>query len=141
MLTSPLFSSSEGDPQQRTLSIDPQQHVTAIHIRAGALIDGMTMVRSDGHRVTVGGTGGSLIELTWRPDDQNVLLGFYGGCGGHLHNVGVVVKHFVGDADPLNTRDTETTAPTLSADVLQVLFDAHGLTTDVKYVNPVFSYV
>jgi hypothetical protein len=133
-----VFASSEGAPQQRSLSIDAQQFVTALHIRAGSLIDGMSIGRSDGQTVRGGGSGGSLIELTWHPNDQETLLGFYGGCGGHLHNIGVVIKHIVGGgAVPSSTSVPAATTEILSADVLQVLFDAHGVTNDVKYINTV----
>jgi hypothetical protein len=140
VLSSPLFASSEGAPQQSSFSIEAQQFATTLHVRAGSLVDGMSIGRSDGQRVTVGGSGGSLIELNWHPNDQETLLGFYGGCGGHLHNIGVVVKHIVGGGTVPSSIPEPTAAAAvdvLSADVLQVLYDAHGFTNDVKYINTV----
>lgn len=137
-LLSPIFSSSEGSPQQSSFSMGPQHYVTALQVRAGSLIDGMSISRSDGQRVTVGGSGGSLIEVTWHPNDQETLLGFFGGCGGHLHNVGVVIKHIIGESSvPFSAVDPAAASYVLSADVLQVLYDAHGFMNDVKYINTV----
>jgi hypothetical protein len=63
-------------------------------------VDSITLKTRKGQSFKVGGDGGGESISFDIPDDQ-MICGFYGGTGGHLHNIGVILCDFsVADDTP-----------------------------------------
>ena len=114
-LQSPLFSSDDDHPTRYSLILSPTQKVIKISVRAGDLIDSIhitvveTATEQFGSHVeaeeidvtkadsgvevlhSFGGQGGSVQKTLAIPQGWE-FFGFYGGKGGHLHNLGVILK-------------------------------------------------
>ena len=73
-----------------TLSLTAGERIVSVHMRYGNIVDSLRVVTSRGQNRTFGGPGGDehvnyRVPAGWR------LVGFFGGVGGHLHNLGVVI--------------------------------------------------
>ena len=114
-LQSPLFSSDNDHPTRYSLILSPTEKVIKISVKAGDLIDSIhiTVVETATEQLnshievehihvaqtdsrsevihSFGGQGGS-VEKTLVIPQGWVFFGFYGGKGGHLHNLGVILK-------------------------------------------------
>ena len=80
------------EPTQRTLILDHDndERVASIHVRYGVIVDNLRIVTTTGREMTWGGPGGD--ETTnYRVPEGWKLVGFFGGVGGHLHKLGVVI--------------------------------------------------
>ena len=89
-LRSPLLSSSHDSPTGKSLIIAENDYVHKVSIRYGSLVDSVKVTTKLGMTCSWGGEGGGemnevVIPVGWK------FCGFYGGTGGHLHNLGVVV--------------------------------------------------
>ena len=60
---------------------------TSIMIGSGAVVDGIEFQTLSGRKIHVGGKGGDKKVINLPKD--SVILGTFGGFGGHLHNVGI----------------------------------------------------
>lgn len=67
-----------------------QQVVTKISIKAGGILDSLTVRTSSGRQKKWGGDGGG-ISHTWHIPLGCSFLGFHGGLGGHIHSLGVTL--------------------------------------------------
>lgn len=66
---SPIFSSTEGNPRAKALSLQSSsvnRRIREVHVRAGALIDGLSLVTDDGEVWQCGGHGGELHKVRSR---------------------------------------------------------------------------
>ena len=57
--------------------------------RAGDLIDELIIKTNKGKTHKFGGSGGNHFSI----ECGKKVVAFYGGVGGHLHNIGVYYKH------------------------------------------------
>lgn len=64
--------------------------VTEVSVKAGSLVDSLLVRTSKGKEKKWGGDGGHL-QHTWHVPAGSSFLGFHGGVGGHLHNLGVTL--------------------------------------------------
>lgn len=82
-----------GNPTSSKLLLSVGERVVSVHLKYGTLIDSIRFVTTTGCRrrsKTFGGPGGDnsvsyTVPAGWK------LAGFFGGVGGHLHNLGVIV--------------------------------------------------
>ena len=63
--------------------------ISKISIRYGNIVDGLTFTIDDVDNI-YGGTGGEFENVVFIPEGF-VLIGFFGGIGGHLHNLGIIL--------------------------------------------------
>ena len=68
-----------------------KDRISSVSARTGALVDHITLHRADGTNLDFGGAGGGQSRTVEIPRGWS-LYGFYGGIGGHLHNVGIIVS-------------------------------------------------
>jgi len=100
---SPTFTSTSDDPQAFVWTINDSSvyppkslkghsfdRITSIVVKHGALIDSITIETLHKKKFRAGGDGGGSTTKLEVPDNCNVC-GFFGGLGGHLHNLGVVL--------------------------------------------------
>ena len=79
------------NPQESLISLaNIQSKIIKIAIKYGNIIDGLSLITEDGQEFNYGGNGGEFRECLSIPPGYE-LTGFYGGVGGHLHNLGVVL--------------------------------------------------
>merc|ERR1711991_21850 len=79
------------DPTENILSLDTtESKIVKISIRYGNIIDGISLSTKDGKEHVYGGAGGEFEETLVIPAGYE-LNGFYGGIGGHLHHLGVIL--------------------------------------------------
>ena len=79
------------DPTENTLPLDStESKIVKISIRYGNIIDGISLSTKDGKEHVYGGAGGEFEETLVIPAGYE-LNGFYGGIGGHLHHLGVIL--------------------------------------------------
>ena len=90
ILTSPPFTSREDNPVPHRIKLKSNEKIIQIIIKAGALVDGITIITSTGSSIHVGGAGGD--TYSYSIDDNEELIGFYGGIGGHLHSIGLILR-------------------------------------------------
>ena len=64
------------------------EYIEVVKISCGILIDSIYILTNFGNLFNYGGKGGSYNEIDYR-EENNQILGFYGGYGGNLHNIGV----------------------------------------------------
>ena len=84
------ISGQHGNPTTSTLALEAGERIVSVHHRRGDVIDSLRLVTSAGREETFGGPGGGeptnyRVPAGWR------LVGFFGGVGGHLHSLGVVI--------------------------------------------------
>ena len=83
------------------------EKVVSVHIRFGSVLDSIRLVTSSGRDLTRGGAGGAesanfRVPIGWK------LVGFFGGCGGHVHNLGCIL---VAEASTADGRPTALREP------------------------------
>jgi hypothetical protein len=71
-------------------NIPPGDKIVSIAVKYGNLVDSICLTTVQGRSMKVGGTGGQHYRKLTVPPGK-VVIGFYGGTGGHLHNLGVVL--------------------------------------------------
>jgi hypothetical protein len=78
-----IFPNSENKVKERSLKLSPNEFVSKIYIRAGAVVDHLSFITSAGSIVSGGSYGGSgkLYEI---PNDFT-FVGFIGGLQSNLH--------------------------------------------------------
>lgn len=64
--------------------------VTSISVKAGCILDSLTIRTSTGREKKWGGDGGDTCH-TWKVPPGCAFLGFRGGIGGHIHCLGVTL--------------------------------------------------
>lgn len=69
------------------VSLNPGEYISGVSGKGGDIIDSLTITTSAGNSYTFGGTGGNPFAVPI-PVGKRVV-GFHGGCGGHVHNIGV----------------------------------------------------
>ena len=80
---------------KQVLDLSGGDEVTKVSVRAGAIVDSVAITTRNGQVLRAGGQGGAdagVWELHEQDQDQASFAGFFGGTGGHLHNLGVVVR-------------------------------------------------
>lgn len=89
---SPLFASYNDNPTLKTLDLNNNfagnSQISQIDIRCGALIDKIE-INAD-HIFSCGGDGGDNKSFSFPLGSE--LVGFFGGTGGHLHNLGLIIR-------------------------------------------------
>lgn len=92
------FYSTSFDDNPETISFDIKSDgLEKVIIRSGSLIDRIELRLNSGKEITVGGTGGEEISfnfLNWLQYTDKLIrpIGFFGGTGGHLHNLGLIFR-------------------------------------------------
>ena len=66
------------------------EYINSITLRAGDIVDGLKLTTNLGKSYSFGGPGGTPQQVYIAPGTQPI--GFYGGIGGHLHNLGVYYR-------------------------------------------------
>lgn len=91
--SSNIFTSTEGNPRKRSFIMNSSARLASINCHCGALIDRIELAPSnkDLSSFVVGGHGGERIEISFT-NHQKEVMGFFGGTGGHLHNLGIVLR-------------------------------------------------
>lgn len=89
-ITSPPFTSSQDSPTPNRIKLRANEKIKQVVIQAGALVDGITITTSLGNTTHVGGTGGE--TYVFNINDNEEVIGFYGSLGGHLHNIGLILR-------------------------------------------------
>jgi hypothetical protein len=97
-ISSNLALGFEDAPVQASMSFDEGEQVVRIEIRAGSLVDGLRIITSSGRELSAGGNGGQLIG--YDVPKGMALLGFYGGKGGHIHNLGIILQSVAEEPAP-----------------------------------------
>ncbi len=90
VISSPPYTSLQDDPIPHKIKLKLNEKIIQIIINAGSLVDGIKIITSLGNSLQVGGTGGD--TYSYCIDDNEELIGFYGGIGGHLHHIGLVLR-------------------------------------------------
>jgi len=83
----PIEMGNNDNPYEQVLNLDTGEYITEISGRSGNIIDRLEIRTNLGKFIAVGGNGGSPFRFTLPYGSQ--VVGFYGGVGGHLHNIGV----------------------------------------------------
>eukprot|EP01038_Epipyxis_sp_PR26KG_P015916 gene15916-21592_t len=91
MFTTPLFSSQHDNPIKHSFELSENDSVSMISIKYGNLVDSVSIETKLGKKIKVGGNGGEFTATIRIPDNYN-FHGFFGGTGGHLHNLGVILR-------------------------------------------------
>ena len=84
-----LVLGSEDAPMQNSLAFAQGEKITRVSARCGALVDAIRVTTSAGREISAGGTGGT--ETVFEVPEDLFVLGFYGGKGGHIHNIGLIL--------------------------------------------------
>ena len=90
---SPLFASYNDNPTLQTLNLKQDTEkcqIEKVNVRCGALIDKVEFVMNNDSIFSGGGDGGD--SKTFQIPEGWELIGFFGGTGGHLHNIGIIIK-------------------------------------------------
>lgn len=74
------------------------QVVTEVSVKAGCVVDSLSIQTSKRQEKKWGGDGGDR-QQTWRVPAGSSFLGFHGGVGGHLHSLGVTLAVRGGEID------------------------------------------
>jgi hypothetical protein len=102
-LKSNKYSSSVGNPQAKQIALSESIGISQLNCQLGALVDRIEVITRDANNsnslstVVAGGNGGGRYEIKFDPVENNVnaskeLMGFFGGTGGHLHNMGIICR-------------------------------------------------
>jgi len=86
-------SGQHHQPTSTVVSLQREERIVGISIRWGAVIDSIKLVLSTGIRrrqIQFGGAGGEN-TTNFKVPASTKVIGFYGGIGGHLHNIGVIL--------------------------------------------------
>eukprot|EP00903_Cladosiphon_okamuranus_P017573 g16186.t1 len=96
----PKIMGDHGLYRQSKLMLDVEggEVVTEISVKAGSLVDSLRIQTSKGQEKKWGGDGGDR-QQTWRVPAGSSFVGFHGGVGGHLHNLGVTLAERGGELD------------------------------------------
>ena len=86
-----LSSGASKDPSV-TLILAQGERVSAIRVRTGSLVDSIQIDTSFGQQVSVGNPKGGEENIFTDLRADRELIGFHGGLGGHIHNVGVLTR-------------------------------------------------
>ncbi|CAE7559434.1 unnamed protein product, partial [Symbiodinium microadriaticum] len=84
--------------------------ITGLTMRSGNLVDSLTVHLSDGTSRRFGGTGGDTESRVDVPPGW-MLLGLFGGVGGHIHHCGAVLMAIPSISSALQ-REVATSVPT-----------------------------
>jgi len=83
----PLELGNQNNPYESVLNLETGEFITEVSGRVGNLIDRLEIRTNLGKSISVGGNGGSPFNFSIPYGSQ--VVGFYGGVGGHLHNIGI----------------------------------------------------
>jgi len=86
-ITTPLEVGYHENPMQQCLNLQYGEFVTDVSGTSGDLIDSLEIRTNLGKSVRVGGYGG--VPFRFNVPYNTQIVGFYGGVGGHLHNIGI----------------------------------------------------
>ena len=85
----PIHRGEHGSYQEHRLVLEADERIKRVEVASGGVVDGLSLVTTMGRRVDFGGKGGErrVLEVS----DGLELVGFVGGVGGHLHNLGIIL--------------------------------------------------
>jgi len=83
----PLEIGYHDNPIQQTLILAQGEFITEVSGTQGEVIDSLEIKTNFGKFLRVGGYSGNPYRFNIPYNTQ--IVGFYGGFGGHLHNLGV----------------------------------------------------
>eukprot|EP01034_Spumella_vulgaris_P028450 gene28450-35303_t len=128
--TSPPFTSTNDHPVAHIFEIPHDDCISRVAVKHGSLIDSVTLTTRKGVVFRAGGSGGGETSVIDIPENQQ-LCGFFGGTGGHLHNLGVVLSGVSVETQATPSTSTPScdaaatnTASTVTKDRLKALCDA-----------------
>jgi len=87
-LSTPLELGYYNNHKETVLNFETGEFITEISGRAGDVIDFLEIKTNMNRSIRAGGNGGSPFSFTKPYGTQ--FVGFYGGVGGHLHNIGII---------------------------------------------------
>jgi len=87
-IAGPIHRGGHGTFHEHRLALEAGEEITRVEVAAGGVVDALTFVTSKGRQVRFGGKGGDCHVLE-TPHGMEVV-GFFGGIGGHLHNLGII---------------------------------------------------
>ena len=73
----------------KEIELDNNEYLTDFKMHSGYLIDLIEFTTNKGKTICCGGTGGAITYKGLPGNEKKVILGTFGGYGGHLHNFGV----------------------------------------------------
>lgn len=88
-MSTPVLGGPTGDCVHSRLVLAPNETIVKTRVKCGALIDRLELETSLGRVKHWGGTGGNPHDLF--VPSNHAVVGFHGGSGGHLHNIGVLM--------------------------------------------------
>jgi hypothetical protein len=76
---------ADNSPYVKNLVFNENEHITKVIIRAGDIIDGMTIYTDQGRQLSAGGNGGQAFIAVAPPGHHFIACN--GAIGNHLHNI------------------------------------------------------
>jgi len=71
--------------------LDDEEYLDGLTMRSGVLIDNLEFSTTSGRVIRVGGEGGGQAVVKFENSkEENIVIGTFGGFGGHLHNFGLI---------------------------------------------------
>lgn len=89
-LLPPVVLAEHDTPTCESISLAKGETVRSVRIRYGAIVDSIRVVTSLDRVLQAGGEGGEAIKEYVVPAEWK-FVGFFGGKGGHIHNLGVII--------------------------------------------------
>ena len=88
-----IASGSKGNVPTAALTLAQGEYVSSIQVRVGTHTDYIKLTTSTGRSVAAGNRngGGEVVDPDFRISEGKQLIGFHGGLGGHIHNMGLLV--------------------------------------------------
>eukprot|EP01129_Flabellula_baltica_P006849 TRINITY_DN2617_c0_g1_i1.p2 TRINITY_DN2617_c0_g1~~TRINITY_DN2617_c0_g1_i1.p2 ORF type:complete len:146 (+),score=5.66 TRINITY_DN2617_c0_g1_i1:42-440(+) len=84
--TSEAHVGTHDQPQCHTMNLQPGEYISLCRIRNGNIMDNITIETNQGRTLSVGSNGGGEHVFSF---NNRAIVGFHGGVGGHVHNIGV----------------------------------------------------
>lgn len=109
-IQSPLFLGKGGPTATKhMMALSKDDEVMKVAVRAGAIVDSLTITSKLGKVLKAGGDGGGPPAVIDVAAVENLrFVGFFGGLGGHVHNLGVILDQTT--MLPLPPTEVSTTA-------------------------------
>ena len=85
--TTPDFYGNHQYKGHRTYTLASGEYINSAVVHSGGVVDGLFLRTTKGKELSMGAKGGSKQTVEFSCDNP-VVIGFFGGFGGHLHNIG-----------------------------------------------------
>eukprot|EP01129_Flabellula_baltica_P017043 TRINITY_DN931_c1_g1_i1.p1 TRINITY_DN931_c1_g1~~TRINITY_DN931_c1_g1_i1.p1 ORF type:complete len:473 (-),score=73.63 TRINITY_DN931_c1_g1_i1:58-1476(-) len=85
--STPIEVGTKNNPAEHCMNLSTGEYITSVSGRYGSWIDSIEIRTNHGRILRVGGNGGSK-SYSFQAPPGHAVVGFFGGVGGHLHNIG-----------------------------------------------------